>query len=290
MRCKTVLVLGATGRQGGSVARTLLDRGWGVRAFVRDPSTPEAAELAAAGARLAPGTFDDTASLRDAMDEVHGVFSALPATLSAEDEVRRGTTIVDLAVDEGIQHFVYSSGASAGTVPTGIARFDAKPQIEAHVHRVLPAATILRPSIFMDMLLRPGTGLDTGRYTSLVEPEGSMQVVALADIGRFVAAVFDDRDRFAGEVVPLASDRLTGLDLAAALSQASGRPIRYARLPDAVLSANPDLAHMAESLKRGPLSQPIDLDLMRAINPDLMSFRAWLATQGRLLLDEALKG
>lgn len=90
--------------------------------------------------------------------------------------------------------------------------------------------------------------------------------------------------------MPLASDRLTGLDLAAALTQVSGRPISYSRLPDAVLSANADLAHMAESLKWGPLSQRIDLDLMRAINPDLTSFRTWLATQGRPLLDEALQG
>nr|WP_078709103.1 NmrA/HSCARG family protein [Consotaella salsifontis] len=290
MAHKTILVLGATGRQGGSVARVLLNRGWSVRAFVRDSSKPAAAELAAAGARLARGTFDDTASLRAAMDEVHGVFSALPATLSAEDEVRHGIAIAELAADEDIPHFVYSSGASAGTVPTGIARFDAKPRIEAHVRRILPEATILRPSIFMDMLVRPGTGLDKGRYTSLVEPQGSMHVVSLADIGRFVAAVFYDRERFAGQVVPLASDRLTGLDLAAAFSQASGRPISYARLPDAVLSTNPDLAHMAESLERGPLSQPIDLDLMRAINPDLTSFRAWLATQGRPLLNEALRG
>lgn len=290
MRDNTVLVLGATGRLGGSVARTLLQRGWGVRAFVTDPSKPAAAELAAQGARLASGTFNDTAFLRAAMDGAHGVFSALPATLSADDEVRHGTAIVELAADEGIPHFVHSSGASAGTVLTGIARFDAKPRIEAHVHRILPQATILRPSIFMDMLLRPGTGLDKGRFTSLVEPEGFMQVVSLADIARFVAAVFNDRDRFAGQVVPLASDRLTGLDLAAALTQVSGRPISYSRLPDAVLSANADLAHMAESLKWGPLSQRIDLDLMRAINPDLTSFRTWLATQGRPLLDEALQG
>ncbi|SPX53227.1 NmrA family protein [Klebsiella pneumoniae] len=63
---QTVLVFGATGQQGGSVARALLHRGWRVRALVRDPFSAGAAALAARGAELVVGTFEDRAAMRSA--------------------------------------------------------------------------------------------------------------------------------------------------------------------------------------------------------------------------------
>jgi uncharacterized protein YbjT (DUF2867 family) len=75
---RTVLVIGATGQQGGAAARALLARGWNVRAFVRDPGTPAARGLAAAGARLVVGEVDDPLSVGAAMTGAYGVFLALP--------------------------------------------------------------------------------------------------------------------------------------------------------------------------------------------------------------------
>ncbi|NTE58791.1 NmrA/HSCARG family protein [Agrobacterium tumefaciens] len=283
-----ILVFGATGRQGGSVARALLKAGWPVRALVPDSSKAASLQLRNAGIELVQGSFEETNVIRTAMKDAYGVFSVLPASLAAEDEVRHGISIADIAAETGINHFVYSSGASAGNELTGVPRFDAKPRIEAHIRQLDMTTTIIRPMIFMEMLVRPGFGLDEGRLVSLIRPDHYIQLTAVEDIGRFVAAVFANKPRFGGTRLKVASDRLTGHELEVAFSEVAGRPITYERFPDAVLAANADLAHMAKSLVDGPLAEQVDLRLMREINPELLTFRSWLAGNGRRLLDAAM--
>lgn len=284
-----ILVFGATGRQGGSVAEALLKAGWPVRALVLDSTKAASLQLRNAGVELVQGSFDETDVIRSAMKDAYGVFSVLPANLTADDEVRHGISIADIAAENGIKHFVYSSGASVGNELTGVPRFDAKPRIEAHVRELAMTTTIIRPMIFMEMLVRPGFGLDEGRLVSLIRPDHSIQLTAVEDIGRFVAAVLADKRRFGGRTLKIASDRLTGRELEVAFSEIAGRPITYEQFPDDVLAGNTDLAHMAKSLEDGPLAERVDLEVMREINPDLLTFRSWLAGNGRRSLDEALR-
>lgn len=284
-----ILVFGATGRQGGSVAKALLKAGRSVRALVQDSSKAASLRLRNAGVELVQGSFEETNVIRTAMKDAYGVFSVLPANLAADDEVRQGISIADIAAEAGISHFVYSSGASVGTELTGVPRFDAKPRVEAHIRQFDMTATIIRPMIFMEMMVRPGFGLAEGRLVSLIRPDQSIQLTAVEDIGRFVAAVLADKPRFGGATIKIASDRLTGRELEVALSEAAGRPITYERFPEDILAANADLAHMAKSLEDGPLAEQVDLKLMREINPDLLTFASWLAVDGRRSLDEALR-
>ncbi len=285
---RPTLVFGATGRQGGSVAKALLRAGWSVRALVLDAADTSSLKLRNSGVELVEGSFEDTDVIRSAMKDAYGVFSVLPANLTAEDEVRHGLAIADIAAETGIEHFVYSSGASSGDVLTGVPRFDAKPRIEAHLRKLPIMTTIIRPMIFMEMLVRPGFGLDQGRLVSLIRPVQSIHLTAVEDIGKFVAAVLADKARFGGKTVKIASDRVTGRELEAAFTEAAGRPITYERFPDDVLAANADLAHMAKSLEDGPLAEKVDLNAMREINPELLSLRSWLAGSGRGALEEAL--
>ncbi len=284
----TILVFGASGRQGGAVAKALLDRGWPVRALVRDPLSKNAVVLRQAGADIVQGTFAEIDTLRAAMRDAYGVFSVMPGYLEEQDEVQTGCMIADLAAETGISHLVYSSGASSGDKPTGVARFDAKPRVEAHIHSLPLNATIVRPMIFMEMLLAPVFGLNEGRYTFLLRPEQSMQLVAVEDIGKFVAAIFADRPRFSGKTIKLAGDTVTGNGLAAIFSEAAGRPIAYSRFRDDVLAANDALGSLAKILDDGPLAEHVDLDAMRNINPDILSFRSWLATSGKKAFQAAI--
>lgn len=135
--------------------------------------------------------------------------------------------------------------------------------------------------IFMDMLLNPDFGLAEGRYAFFLRPEQSMQLIAVEDIGKFVAAMFADKARFAGKTWKIASDTVTGNDLQAAFTQWTGRPIAYSRFPDDVLASSNVLRELAASLENGPLSKHTDLSDMREINPGIVSFQDWLATHGR---------
>lgn len=205
-----------------------------------------------------------------------------------EDELRYGNEIASIAIGSGVDHLVYSSGASVGEKSTGVARFDSKPRIEAYISNLPIVSTIVRPMIFMVMLVRSGSGLDKGQLVSLISPDQSMQLTAVEDIGRFVAAIFSDRQQFAGQTLKIASDTVTRLEMAATLSEVSGRPITYSRFPDRVLLQNPELRQMAASLENGPLSEHADLAILRQINPEILSFRAWLLGPGRKALDAAL--
>ena len=287
---RPILIFGTTGQQGGAVAAALLEANLPVRALVRDVAGDKAAALRNAGVEVIHGAFDDIDSMRNAMRGVYGVFSVLPGTLSEVDEVRLGCLIADLAVESTVAHFVYSSGASVGELPTGIPRFDAKWRVEAHVRALPITTTIVRPMIFMEMLPNAAFGLNQGMFNFFLEPDQSMQLIAVSDIGKIVAAIFADKTRFGGETIKIASDLVTGRDLETILSEASGRPIAYARFTSQALASNPSFAAMSTSLESGPLSVHADLEEMRKINPRLQTFRSWLNGEGREALNAALSG
>lgn len=285
---RPILVFGATGQQGASVVQALLKARWPVRALVRDVASANSIAIREAGAELAQGSFADIDGMRAAMQGTYGVFSVLPGTLTEEEEVQLGCLIADIASELGVTHFVYSSGASVGEKPTGVPRFDAKGRVEAHIRRLPMTSTIVRPMIFMEMLPKAAFGLNQGKFNFFLRPEQSMQLIAVEDIGKFVAAFFADKSRFGGETLRVASDLVTGDDLAAIFSEAANRPIAYARFTEDALAANPSFAQMSASIDSGPLSKHADLNLMREINPEILTFRSWLHGKGRDALQAAL--
>jgi uncharacterized protein YbjT (DUF2867 family) len=101
---KTILVLGATGQQGGSVARALRARGWDVKALVRDVNAERATALGLRGIHLVQGDYTDMASIATAMAGAYGVFSVQPSSgqgiaygVTDEDETRYGKAIAHMA-------------------------------------------------------------------------------------------------------------------------------------------------------------------------------------------------
>jgi len=295
MSDRTVLVFGATGQQGGAVARSLRKEGWRVRAFVRNPASAAAQGLEAEGCTLVRGDMGDPASIETALADVYGVFSVQPSSgqgvygVSDADEVAFGTRIADLAVRAGVQHFVYSSVAVAGSDPTGMGHFDSKLAIEAHVAKLAIPTTIVRPSTFMELVMLPGLGLDRGQLTFFTREDQPTQFIAVGDIGRTVAAVFAQPGRFAGQAFEIAGDTVTGPQLVAKLSKATGRAIEYQRFPDEVLADNAFLAGLARLFDSGRMASHADIAELQDLVPGLQTFDTWLAGPGAGLLREALE-
>ncbi|WP_333849446.1 NmrA/HSCARG family protein [Leclercia sp.] len=287
-----ILVFGATGQQGGSVANALLNNGWLVRVMVRNPSSPASLALKAAGAELVAGTFDDIDVMRRSMVGAYGVFSVQPSspggTVTDNDEVRYGKTVASLAAECGVQHLVYSSGSAVGDKPTGVAHFDTKAEIERHIRTLPLPATIVRPAAFMELLVMPGFGLDEGHFHFFMPPGGSMQVVAVEDIGKIVAAIFAQPERFQGKTFDIASDVVTGVRIQELFTAAAGRLIPYARFSDDELAASPFLQKLTALVDDGRLAGNADLAAMREMNPHLQTFESWLAGSGRAAFQRAL--
>jgi len=287
-----ILVFGATGQQGGSVAAALMNAGWAVRAMVRDLRSPQSEALGNAGAELLEGNFDDVASMRTAMRGAYGVFSVQPSSpggiITDEDEVRYGTVVADLAVEAGAKHLVYTSGSAAGDQPTGVAHYHTKAQIERHIRSLPITSTIVRPATFMELLLMPGFGLDQGGFTFFMQPDKVMQVLAVEDIGKIVAAIFANPKEFSGQTFEIASDVVTGTKLEELFSELAGRHIPYSRFSNEVLEANPFLQKLTALVDDGRLAGNADLASLREINPDQWSFKSWLEGPGRLAFEKAL--
>ena len=146
---RLILVCGATGSQGGAVARRLLDRGFRVRALTRDPQKPEAQALADGGAEVVQGDMDDRSSVEEVLEDTYGVLSVQNFWETGYDrEVQQGETVADAANAAGVEHFVYSSVGSAHR-RTGIPHFESKREVEEHVRELGLPYTILRPVFFM---------------------------------------------------------------------------------------------------------------------------------------------
>jgi len=230
---KTILVTGATGQQGGAVARHLLKQpGFVVRAFTRDSSKPAAQSLTRAGAEVFQGDLDDPASVRRALEGAWGVFSVQNFMETGYDgEIRQGELLADAAKAVGVQHFVYSSVVSADR-KTGLPHFESKWQIEQHIHQCGLPYSILRPAFFMQnwygFLRDP---ILNGTLPLPLNPQTSLQQISVADIGAFAAMAFRNPSMWAGRTVELAGDQLTMLKVAETLSRVLGRSVRYVQVP-----------------------------------------------------------
>ncbi|WP_405717104.1 NmrA/HSCARG family protein [Streptomyces sp. NBC_01537] len=275
---ETILVTGGTGRQGGAVARDLLRRGFSVRALVRDPQKAQARALEEAGAVLVRGDMDDEASLAAATEGVYGVFSVqtFRGPGGVEAEIRQGKAVADAAVRAGVKHFVYSSVGGADR-DTRVPHFESKLVGEQYLATLDLPATVLRPSMFHDILLDIAPRARQGELVLAMwlDPGTSVQVMATSDIGAFAADAFENPQEWIGRTVDIASDELTGPQMAAAFEAVSGIPTRFQQLPIEPLRAGrPDLANMFDWFERDGFQA--DLTELRKNRPNLVSVEAWL--------------
>ncbi|MCB1487134.1 MAG: NmrA/HSCARG family protein [Bauldia sp.] len=244
---RTVFVTGATGQQGGAVARALLARGHKIRALTRNPSSDAAKALAKAGVDVREGDFNHPATLTAAATGVDTAFvMSTPFEAGEEAEVRQGIAAIDAIKATGVGHVIYSSVASADKA-TGIPHFDSKYAVEQHLAASGLNYTISAPVWFMDNLFAPWMvgALRDGTVAIALDKTKPLQQVAVEDIGAFVATLAERREAVFGKRYDIASDELTGEALTSALSEAANRAFNYFDVPlDMVRQQSEDLAIM----------------------------------------------
>jgi uncharacterized protein YbjT (DUF2867 family) len=275
---RNVLVTGATGQQGGAVARALLSRGHRVKALARKPDSDAARRLAASGVIVEAGDLGDAASVARAAAGVDTMFLMGNSYESGTDaETRQGILAADAAKAAGVGHLIYSSVADADK-NTGVPHFDSKYRVEQHIAGLGIPYTISAPVAFMENAVMPMSigGLRQGVHAFPMPPKRVLQLVALADIGTFVAVLAERRERVFGKRFDFAGDELSGEEQAKILSQAIGRPVNYQEIPlAAVRQMNEDLALMAGWFDR--VGYDVDIAALQRDFPDVRwhSFADW---------------
>ncbi len=277
---KKILVLGVSGKQGGTVARHLLAKGFrNVQALVRTAESPTAGLLAEQGITLVLGDLDDSASLVAAMHDAYGVFAVLPLDqFGPQVEIRRGTSVAEAAKAAQVQHFIYSSAAGADR-SEGVADFSAKYVVEEHIRAPGLPASMVRPAAFMENVLtfeHPRLVDGVAVFRVAIHPETRRQMIAVDDIGMIVADLFARPDHSIGQTLEIAGDELTGLQMADIYTKVTGQPARYEEQPiEEVQAFNRDFAKML--VWQNDHSFGADLAQLRAAYPNLSTFEAWLA-------------
>ena len=245
-----ILITGATGQQGGATARELLAKGHKVRAFTRHADSPAAQALAKLGAEIATGDLNDDASIERALAGAWGAY-AVQNTWEAgvEKEEEQGKRFARLAKKAGIQHLVYASVASAQR-KTGIPHFDNKWRVEETIRGLgFPSYVIIRPVFFMENLASPFflPAIQQGHLAAALKPTTTLQMIAVADIGKYGARAFEQHAQLNGQAIDIAGDQLTMPETAKILSQCAGREITFVQAPiEEVRKFSADYAAMLE--------------------------------------------
>ncbi len=303
---KIIAVVGATGAQGGGLARAILaDRngGFSVRAITRKPESEKAQALKNAGAEVVAADADDPASIRRAFTGAYGAFCLTNfwEHFSPERELTQARNQAQAAKDAGLQHVIWSTLEDTrkwvpledDRMPTlmgkyKVPHFDAKGEADGIFRELAVPTTFLLTSFYWDNLIYFGAGPQRG-------PDGVLAVtfplddkplssIAVEDIGKCAYGIFKRGREFIGRTVGIAGEHLTGAQMARQLTQALGQEVRYNNVPPEVYRSfgfpgADDLGNMFQ-FKRDFNDYFVgarNLEFSRSLNPELQTFEEWLA-------------
>ena len=230
---KTVLVTGATGRQGGAVVRHMLPKGWELRALTRHPAGHEAQSLASQGVEVVQGDLEDPASIARAAEGVYGIYSVKDFwAVGAKREVQQGKNVAEAAKRANVKHVVYSSVGGAER-NTGIPHWESKWEVENIIRGLGLPATMIRPAAFMETYYidQLELGILKGKLADPIRGDKPYQTIATDDIGAFVALAFERPTEFIGKELEIAGSELTNLEAAKVFSRVLGKPVKFQKLP-----------------------------------------------------------
>lgn len=302
---KIIAVVGATGAQGGGLVRAIVnDKGGGfkARALTRDVNSEKAKEVAKLGVEMVAANIDDPESLKKAFSGAHGVFCVTNfwEHFSAEKEVAQAKNMAEAAKSAGVRHVIWSTledtrkrvPLSDNRMPTlmgkyKVPHFDGKGEADALFMKAGAPTTLLATSFYWDNFIYFGMGPKKGPdgKLALTMPMGDKKLpgIAAEDIGKCALGVFKKGNEYIGKTVGIAGEHLTGAEMAAALSKALGKEVRYNDVPPEVFRGfgfpgAEDLGNMFQYKRdfNEAFVGARSLALSRALNPELLTFDQWL--------------
>lgn len=249
---KLITVFGATGNQGGSIIKVVLDhptlsKAYKIRAVTRDTSKPSATALAAKGCETVKADLSDPSSIADAVKDSYAVYAVTNywELISKDAEYKQGVTIADACVAAGVKHLVWSSlpntmELTKGALPN-IDHFDSKADVEAYIekHKGDMLATYYMPAFFMSnvkgMINNGPDGVPA--YALTLHPTETKHALIdiRADTGKYVMGILEAGEAANGARVQAVSEWTTPQGVTDTITQVSGTKVVFTPLPREVL-------------------------------------------------------
>ncbi len=277
---RVILVSGATGTQGGAVARELASRGYTVRGLTRNVDSEASRALVELGVQMVRGDFDDPASLDVALEGAYGAFSVQQYRgIGVDGEIRQGKAFADAAKRAGVEHFVYTS-TFAARLASDVPPYESKREIEDYVFSLDMPYSIVRPRSFMSNLEGAREAARNGTFRTPYPPDFISYSIAPADIGRIVAEAFDHPDVWIGRVLEIAGAQISYADLARTMSRVMGSPVVYEQIPweEYAATVTPEVIAQVSWTLQNAVST--DVDGLRGEFPWLLSVEDYLLNAG----------
>jgi uncharacterized protein YbjT (DUF2867 family) len=309
---KIIAVAGATGAQGGGLVRAILgdsNGGFAARALTRNPNSEKARELAGLGAEVVEANVEDVESLNKAFKGAHGAYCVtfFWEHFSPEREFNQAGNMAHAAKHEGLKHVIWSTfedtrkwvPLSDSRMPTlmgkyKVPHFDAKAEADRVFKELGLPVTFLLTSFYWDNLIHfgmgPKKGPDGKLAFTLPMDDKKLPGIASEDIGRCAYGIFKKGSEFIGKTVGIAGEHLTGAQMAAALTKALGKDVRFNDVPPDVYRSfgfpgAQDLGNMFQFKRdfQKDYCGARSVETSRALNPALQTFDQWLARNKNLI-------
>ena len=302
---KIIAVVGATGAQGGGLARAILNDangGFAARALTRKTDSDKAKVLAQQGAEVVAADLDNVESLKAAFAGAYGAFCVTNywEHFSPEKELAQAGNLAQAAKAAGLKHVIWSTledsrkwvPLSDNRMPTlqgkyKIPHFDAKGEADDLFVKAGLPVTLLLTSFYWDNFIHFGMGPKKGPDGKLAITfpldDKKLAAMAVEDIGKCAYGIFERGSEFIGKKVGISGGQLTGAQMAAALSKALGKEVVYNNVPPEVyrgfgFPGADDLGNMFQFKRdfNDYYCGARSVEFSRSLNPELLSFEAWL--------------
>ncbi|MBS1661208.1 MAG: NmrA/HSCARG family protein [Bacteroidetes bacterium] len=284
----TILVFGATGAQGSSVAyRLLKNRGYHVRCITRNPGSEKALALEAAGAEIVGGDLDDIHSLLDAMQGCYGVFGVTNFWEHFEKEFQQGKNLIDAAHQSGIAHLIFSSLPSYSDLSSGqlpVPHCDIKAALENYARSLQIPATFIHMPFFYENFFSffpPQKEADGNYYFGFPQGNTPLAMTSAEDLGPIVALIFSCPTLYMGRTVGVVGEDRPCKEYAAIMSRVLGVTIRYRHIQRDIFAGfgfpgAEELANMFEVQRLYIPRRSQHVMESYGMNPGMQSFESWV--------------
>lgn len=309
---KIITVFGATGAQGGGLAKAILsdkNSEFAVRAVTRDPESDNALNLEAMGAEIVEADIDDAASVQKAMNGAYGAFCVtfFWAHFSPKKEMAQAKIMADAAKAAELKHVIWSTledtrhyiPLTDNRMPTlqekyKVPHFDAKGESDHYFIDAGVPVTFLYASFYWENMIYFGAGPKRGEdgVLAITFPMGNKKLsgIASADIGKCAYGIFKKGQSLVGKKIGVAGDEPTCHEMAAILSKALGEKVRYNDVsPDLYRSFGfPGADEMGNMFQFYRDFEEVCVSTRhvkssKELNPELQSFDMWLKENAKRL-------
>jgi len=295
MTKETIVITGATGKQGGSVVTALLKEGnYHIKALTRDTKSAQAEELVKKGAEVVQGDIGNRESLAKAFHGADIVFattnfwdkSIYPNNIPLEEE--QGKLMADVAKEQGVKLIIWCTLPDTVTLSNGklkLPHFTGKAHVEQHINKIGLPALFVEPGFYMENLGFFGIKktADGVNFTLPFHADTKVPFVDIStDTGAVVAAALKDRKNWLGKRIPIYGEILTPVEAAAIYQKVSGDATKFYPIPLEGLEKvmGEEMAENMQWMVQYGYYHGDDVTLTKKLGAHQTTFEEWLRKSG----------